>query len=557
MAQSSWLALAFILSGCFLSGEGVSPPDNRTVYFPVGLALDSSARHLFIVNSDFDLQYNAGTLESWDLDALRARLPVACKSDADCDGGNVCDCADPTACGSQRTSGVPSNWCVAPGTPKPCPFSRELSASERQLYPGRCSSINPLSATGEYRAIHQDSVEIGAFATDVIYRARPASAPPDQPGRLFVPVRGDATLHWIDVDDDGNLYCGQSDPGADGACAHSHRRGDNPQAENTRGLAMLPEPFGLDATESGEWIMVSNQSSFATGLFHNAWTAGGGYGNGPTYQYTIAGLSAQPIGVVAVPRSRASIAVKEPELPEFLVGFRGAAQIDLLRVYPDADSSPPRPYAKAPDSSPILTNSNGGDSRGMAIDVSVRRRAEATCAARHGVSDDCASGVSACDFSSDYVDCVQQAAAAPLDVLVTNRAPASLIVGETRQVISDAVSYDLPTFAASFPLEFGAARVVTGEITNARGERERRAFSISFDSRRIDIFDPARGRVEAGIITGRGPQAMAIDAEHALGYVAHFTDSYIGVVDLNQKHAETYGVMIAMIETPSAPRASK
>jgi hypothetical protein len=520
------------------------------VYFPVGLALDVGARHLFIVNSDFDLQFNAGTVESWDLDALRARLPVTCTSDADCDGGKVCDTA--------RSDGsVPSGWCVAPGTPKPCPFSRELSASEHQLYPGRCASINPLSGSGGYRAIHQDSVEIGAFATDVIYRARPAFAEPDQPGRLFVPVRGDATLHWIDVDDDGNLYCGQRDPGADGACTHAHRRGDNPAAENTRGLAMLPEPFGLDATESGEWIMVTNQSSFATGLFHNAWTSGGGYDNGPTYQYTIAGLSAQPIGVVAVPRSRASIAVKELDLPEFLVGFRGAAQIDLLRVYPDADSSPPRPYAKAPDASPILTNSNGGDSRGMSIDVSQRQKQEATCAARSGVSDECASGVSACDFPSGYVDCVQQAAAVPLDVLVTNRAPASLIVGETRQVISDAVSYDLPTFAASFPLEFGAARVVTGDITNTSGQRERRAFSVSFDSRRIDIYDTVRGRVEGGIITGRGPQAIVIDGEHALGYIAHFTDSYIGVVDLDQRHPATYGVMIAMIETPSAPRASK
>ena len=555
MPQRSWLCLALTLTGCFLSGEGVSPPATRTVYFPVGLALDSGARHLFIVNSDFDLQYNAGTVESWDLDALRERLPVTCTTDDQCDAGKVCDVADSD--GHVPSGSVPSGWCVVADDPRPCPFSRELSASERQLYPGRCASINPLSDTGGHRAIHQDSVEIGAFATDVIYRARPASAVPDRPGRLFVPVRGDATLHWIDVDDDGSLICGQSDPGADGACAHSHRRGNDPQAENTRGLAMLPEPFGLDATESGEWIMVTNQSSFATGLFRNTWTSGGGYDNGPTYQYTIAGLSAQPIGVVAVPRSRASIALSEPELPEFLVGFRGAAQIDLLRVYPDADSSPPRPYAKAPDSSPILTNSNGGDSRGMSIDVSQRRAQEATCAARYGVSDDCASGVSACEFPDGYTACVQQAAAVPLDVLVTNRAPASLLVGETRQVIADSVSYDVPTFTASIPLGFGPARVVTGEITNADGERERRAFSVSFDSRRVVIFDTARGRVEAEIITGRGPQAFVVDAEHALGYVAHFTDSYIGVVDLDQRHPATYGVIIAMVESPSAPRASK
>jgi hypothetical protein len=549
MAQRPWLGLAVLLVGCFPSGEGVSPPKDRTVYFPVGLALDPGARHLYIANSDFDLQYNAGWLESWDLDALRARLPVTCTTDADCDG-DVCD--------SSRSDGsVPSGWCVAPGKPRPCPYSRELSATERQLYPGRCASINPLSSSNGLRSIHQARVEMGAFATDVIYRPRPASAPPDFPGRLFVPVRSDATLHWIDVDDDGNLYCGQNEPGAGGECAPDHRRGNDPAAENTRGVAMLPEPFGIDATDSGAWIMVSNQASFATGLFQNYWTSGGGYENGPSYQYTVAGLSAQPIGVSSVPRSYAAVAVSDPDLPEFLVGFRGSAQIDLLRVYPDADSVPPRPYAKAPDFSPILTNASGIDSRGMAIDPSQRRTQEQACTARYGVSDDCASGMVACVLPDDYTTCVQQAAAVPLDVFVTNRTPASLLVAATRQVISDEGTYDLPAFSAAVPLGFGPARVVTGEITNVDGELERRAFAISFDSRHIVVYDTARQRVEATIITGRGPQALVVDAEHAFGYVAHFTDSYIGVIDLDQRHPKTYGVVIAMIEAPVAPRASK
>ena len=48
-----------------------------------------------------------------------------------------------------------------------------------------------------------------------------------------------------------------------------------------------------------------------------------------------------------------------------------------------------------------------------------------------------------------------------------------------------------------------------------------------------------------------------VDSEHALGYVAHFTDSYIGVVDLDQRHARTYGAIIGSIEQPLAPRSSK
>jgi hypothetical protein len=572
MAERAWLASVLLLAGCFPSGAGVDPPNDRSVYFPVGLAIDGDARHLYIANSDFDLQYNAGTLENWDLDALRAHLPVTCASDADCGDGQLCDTASPA---DHAHNPIPSGWCVAntgtPDAPKagsPCPYSRETSQAERELYPGRCASIDPQSGAGG-SPIHLSSVHIGAFATDLIYRARPAPDEAGHTGRLFLPVRGDATLHWIDVTavaDDGSpsprLDCGQVEPGADGACAADHRRGNDAGAENTRGLTMLPEPFGIDADAAGDWIMITNQSSSATGLFQNLWGSGSGFDNGPSYQYTVAGLSGQPMGVAAVPRSLAAVALGEPDLPEFLVSLRGSTQLDLLRVYPDSGSNPPRPYAKAPDSTIIIANANGSDSRGMAVDALERNTEERRCAARNGVSDECASTKSNCPDDGDpayaaYVACVQGAATVPLGVFVTNREPASLLVGQTRTVIADLASYDVPTFQNSVPLDLGPARVVTGEITNASGEREPRAFALSFDSRRVLIYDIARGQAEGEIITGRGPQAIAIDGAHALAYVAHFIDSYIGVVDLDQRHTATYGVMIAMIERPVAPRASK
>jgi len=231
-------------------------------------------------------------------------------------------------------------------------------------------------------------------------------------------------------------------------------------------------------------------------------------------------------------------------------------------VYPDSGSNPPRPYAKAPDSTIIVANANGGDSRGMAIDALERQTEERRCATRHGVSVECATSKSNCPDDADpayaaYVTCVQQAATVPLGVFVTNRDPASLLVGQTRAVIADLASYDVPIFQNTVPLDLGPARVVTGEITNLSGEREPRAFALSFDSRRVLIYDIARGQAEGEIITGRGPQAIAVDGAHALAYVAHFIDSYIGVVDLDQRHTATYGVMIAMIERPVAPRASK
>ena len=58
-----------LLSGCFGPGEGVEVPLDQ-IYFPVGLALDRDASgakgpdHLFVVSSDFDLQYNGGAVQS-------------------------------------------------------------------------------------------------------------------------------------------------------------------------------------------------------------------------------------------------------------------------------------------------------------------------------------------------------------------------------------------------------------------------------------------------------------------------------------------------------------
>jgi len=62
-----------LLSGCFGPGEGVEVPQDE-IYFPVGLAVDKDANHLFVVSSDFDLQYNGGAVQSYDLNALAAAL---------------------------------------------------------------------------------------------------------------------------------------------------------------------------------------------------------------------------------------------------------------------------------------------------------------------------------------------------------------------------------------------------------------------------------------------------------------------------------------------------
>jgi hypothetical protein len=540
-ARLNLLFIAALLGGCFDPGEGVAPPAER-VYFPVGLALDTESRFLYVANSDFDLQYNAGTLQSFDLEELRARVPRGCVADDDCSSEEFCD-LDPTS----ENLGLPSKTCVPSEgefAGMPCGAFGERPAADRLLAPGRCGYIDPVAVQDGGPAIAVDSVEIGAFARELIYRRNPNGE-----GRLFATVAGDATLHWIDTVD-GTLQCGQANN--DGACDDRHRAGDDPERENTRDLRLLPEPFALDASVDGRAILVSNQTSGAVSLFMNDWSDAG-----PVLEFAVGDLPSRPVGVAHVGTSLLTLV--DPEYsPGFLVTFRNSANVVLVKVYDDARSDPARPFARAVGSSSISINSVGTDSRGIVVDSSARTQAELACGTQFGVDAACLTD-EACRAAVDpgFFDCLKQVTDVPFDVYVANRTPPSLLVGQTHPVTNDNGTDDLPAFNQSIPLTAGPSRVVLGSIINAQGELERRVFVVCFDSRRIFIYDPVRRTVEAEVTTGRGPHALAVDTRHGLAYVGHFTDSFIGVIALDQRFPDTYATLVATVARPTPPRASK
>jgi hypothetical protein len=133
-------------------------------------------------------------------------------------------------------------------------------------------------------------------------------------------------------------------------------------------------------------------------------------------------------------------------------------------------------------------------------------------------------------------------------------------VGATQPNASVTSSDDLPRFYDSIPMPFGVSRVVVGNIIDQDGQLKRRIFAISFDQRRLTVYDPEARAVEKWVETGRGPHALVIDQDpagtYSWGYLAHFTDSYIGVVDLDRRH-KTYGQIVLTLGIASPPRASK
>jgi DNA-binding beta-propeller fold protein YncE len=64
-------ACALVLASCYSTGDGIAPPRDA-FYYPVGLAVSAGGNVLYVANADFDLQYNGGTLQSYDLNLIRA-----------------------------------------------------------------------------------------------------------------------------------------------------------------------------------------------------------------------------------------------------------------------------------------------------------------------------------------------------------------------------------------------------------------------------------------------------------------------------------------------------
>jgi hypothetical protein len=105
------------------------------------------------------------------------------------------------------------------------------------------------------------------------------------------------------------------------------------------------------------------------------------------------------------------------------------------------------------------------------------------------------------------------------------------------------VGNDLPRFSDSIGLPFGPSRVMVGRVIDQSGQPAIRVFVVCFDSRSVVIFDPETRLKEA-------------EVSHAFGYVGHFTDSYIGVIDLDQRR-QTYAQIVLTVGVPTAPRGAK
>lgn len=521
-------------SSCYTQRAGTAPPTNL-FYFPVGLATSRGGNLLYAVNSDFDLQYSGGTLQSYDLFTIRR---------------HAAELVSANLTGGTPPADIPFVNPWMPGCHEGAGQQGGLPLGETCAPPVRSASYVLRSAV------------IGAFATDLQLSVSGT--------RLFMPVRGDASLTWADVaaDDpnatsaDGTIQCDQL---ADGRCDANHHAGNNPdEIGNTRHLAMPGEPFGMAQSEDGSAIVITHQTDTKTSLF----CSNCGDGGHPAMEFVLDGMPTGGNGITAVPHD--PDAAPASLRPAFLQTSRANAELDLLRYYSDDESVPQdsssvhRPFIQKETAYALTANAGGNDSRGIVIDRTPRLACKAKA-----------------QSDADKKLCGQR----PARVFFANRTPASMVYGEIGELSPLDGTYDPDRLVilGNVPLSAGPSKIYMAPIVDAAGNYELRLFIVCFDASTIFVYDPDTQAVESVVYTGPGPFAMAFDPfsiddvaarkpaapdgrydaslgmkRYRFAYVASFTQSYVQLIDLDgsQPSRETFERVVYTLGNPTPPKGS-
>ncbi len=360
------LALSGLTSGCFSTGDGVDPPLDE-LYHPVGVTLGQDGDVLYVANNDADLRYNGGTLQVLDTKALRKTLPAWCENDDSCGSGESCDGVGPGLLGVCRRDGRPT--CKSSDdtpllTPAVCGVV-DLSLGDNVLDAVRTAP----GSTGVRRVTLRDGNTTRH--------------------RLLVPVRGDATLHWMDVEAKSGkakvIDCGQ---GGGHTCDGKHRVGGE-GARSEDNSKVPPEPAGIGVSLDGRTILLGHQTRRSISLFSNEMS-------GPVLKEVVTGLSYSPMALAPLPAREG-----EPgHMADFLVTFVHRSDetprpyVELFTVWSWTQDNGAPDFVQRGGRAYLDASQGGLDSRGIAVDAFSRQACQDACECTDG--EDCAACLKPC-----------------------------------------------------------------------------------------------------------------------------------------------------------------
>lgn len=506
--------LALTSVGCNLNNEGDDPP-RGLLYFPTALMLSAQTpkqapRFLYLVNSNFDLRYNAGSVQAFDLDAL----------------GKVLALVNAKQLVTVK-SGKPEHAALNDAIRQPLLHNHGLDPARdaslaSQAIEAAAGGVIASCATGgsfdcqiPWDALLVDEALVPSFATGI-------AASPDH-SHLYITNRSVASLTFIDTREqvsttqpDALLSCSSGDR----HCDPEHQRGDplqNPQnlrypAEaiglTTGNAADLLEPdqlaSGGGSAAKGDFVLVAHRGGQVS-LFLEQAESGGKVG--PTLVDVLSGLIVEPTGIAFDKRTqRAYLSVWDR------LGTAGYSQKLLDRVGVTLNLGATQQS--------FLYDADALTIDGISLQLDTR----------------------AIVFPDQL----------PGQALVVSREPAALVWVDVPQ--TQLATTDLRSGAVArrtVPVGAGPSRLTLGQI----GDRPVVVVSC-FDARKIYVIDVMDGEVLSIVHNLSGPFELAIDSARKLLYVADFRSSVVRVLDLSPviDGASKPPTTASVIATIGAPR---
>ncbi|HXI55615.1 MAG TPA: hypothetical protein VNO55_06125 [Polyangia bacterium] len=231
------------LSACALNQEGVPPPKND-IFFPGGALVDETGQWLFVTNSNSDLRYNDGTMVAVDLEKV-------------------------------ATDRAAAGWSACPRVGWIPPSSQSPQDANHCCW----DVLDHLALNCDSRTYVDtgSTIRIGSFAGTTV-RQTSCDDKPCPKKRLFVSVRGNSSITWIDsdVNADRKLTCAGPGSAID-ECGSDHRitqrpidPGSNPAATivDAAKVTLPEEPYALATFDVRKWLLVGHLRGGAVSLIN-------------------------------------------------------------------------------------------------------------------------------------------------------------------------------------------------------------------------------------------------------------------------------------------------
>jgi DNA-binding beta-propeller fold protein YncE len=192
-------ALVLAGAGCGLGQTGIDPPMDQ-IFWPAGLAVDPNGNWLYVVNSNNDLRFNAGTLIAIDLQ----------KAKSDSDRQKLAAATDAT-----------SAWSDCTTTHFSDDTARETLAATLDQ-PCCVDLLRPNILNCNERAYVQAdaTVQIGSFGGEAViqtYKRDPNDPNSELVRRMFMMVRAEPSITFVDITpNSGSVHMRCNGPRKDG-----------------------------------------------------------------------------------------------------------------------------------------------------------------------------------------------------------------------------------------------------------------------------------------------------------------------------------------------------